>query len=496
MGDVFLAEDEALGRQVAIKAIAPSGGWDPGESRERLVREARAMASLSHPHLVQVHTLVRHDGRDYMVMELVRGGTLEDRILADGPLPLEEALTLLRQVSDGLEAAWARGIIHRDIKPANILLDERAAAKLADFGLAKPMAVESLRITQTGTMMGTPCYMSPEHAGEGDIGFRSDIYSLGLVLFEMLTGRPPFEKMGYLTVVARHIAGDLPDLAAVRPGVPEKVVELYRWMTRRNPEQRPTSYQALRGEIETILASLREPPRTASGTPSAAQKRPGLRGLVWSGLLVLVLAGGGIAGWLILDRPSDGTVTVPSPPAPAPARQEDSPGSLPPPESRPAIPPLREQAGPGTPASALADLLSGLANGSFSLQIEATEGQLQASARREACFVLFLLTASGDLLLLHPIDQEPGPPFPPELPLNVSRPEAAQAVPGWVVLVATARPLPQPILLGARPEMDHTVYPQRVGKRDFAYPALDYLSWLMDRLRDEAGEWDVAVHPL
>jgi Protein kinase domain len=494
MGEVFLAEDESLGRQVAIKAISPAGsagGWDEGESRERLVREARAMASLSHPHLVQVHTLVRHAERDYLVMELVRGGTLEDRILTDGPMPPEDALTLVRQVSDALAAAWDRGIVHRDIKPANILLDESGKAKVADFGLAKPLdGAESLRITQTGTMVGTPCYMSPEHAGEGEVGFRSDIYSLGLVLYEMLTGRPPFEKMGYLTVVARHIAGDLPDLAAARSAVPEKVVELYKRMTRRDPAQRQVSYAALREEIDAALASLREPSfREIAAAPREAAKRAGPRVLIWSLAIVLLAAAGGFGGWWFFHERA---VKKPGP-APQPTPGKTAPVPVPRPAPAPP-PPLRDQASPDTPASALAGLLTRLGTGSFGLRLETAGGRLEAHAQKEAGFILFLLTNTGDLLLLHPSDLEPGPPFPPGSPLVIDRP--AQASPGWAVLVATPRSFEPPIVLGARPEVDHILYPQRVGKRDFVYPAFDYLSWLVDRLRQDAGTWDVAVRPL
>jgi serine/threonine protein kinase len=493
MGEVFLAEDESLGRQVAIKAITTSGGWDEGESRERLVREARAMASLSHPHLVQVHTLVRHGERDYLVMELVRGGTLEDRILADGSLPPDEALKLLRQVSDALAAAWDRGIIHRDIKPANILLDERGTAKVADFGLAKPLGgAESLRLTQTGTMVGTPCYMSPEHAGEGEVDFRSDIYSLGLVLYEMLVGRPPFEKMGYLTVVARHIAGDLPDLAAARSGLPDKVLELYRRMTKRDPAQRPRSYAALRDEVDAALASLQEPSllQIASAPREAARRADPRVLLLWGVAFVLLAAAGGFGGWwLFHERVAEKPATQPVPVQPPPKRSVRTSPARP-------LPSLGEQASPDTSANELAGALTRLANGSFGLQLEVTGTRLEARAQREAYFVLFLLTDGGDLLLLYPSDLESGPPVSPDHPLSVSRPAAAQDTGGWAVLVAMPRPWQQPILLGARPEIDYTLYPQRVGTSDATHPAFDYLSRLVDRLRQESGVWDVAVQPL
>ena len=157
---------------------------------------------------------------------------------------------------------------------------------------------------------------------------------------------------------------------------------------------------------------------------------------------------------------------------------------------------LREQASPGTPASSLAGLLTGLGTGSFDLRLDPVGPRLQASARREASFVLFQLTEHGDVLLLHPSDLEPGPVFPPGRPLVVDRPAQAQTVRGWAVLLATPRPWSQPILLGARPEVDHTLFPQRVGTREVAHPAFEYLSWLVDRLHEDGGAWDVAVRPL
>jgi serine/threonine-protein kinase len=496
MGEVFLAEDQALGRRVAIKAIASSAGWDEGESRDRLVREARAMASLSHPHLVQVHTLVRQGERDYLVMELVRGGTLQDRILAAGPLPPEEALTLLRQMSAALEAAWARGIIHRDIKPANILLDEHGAAKVADFGLAKPLdGAESLRLTQTGTLIGTPSYMSPEHAGEGEVSFRSDIYSLGLVLYEMLTGRPPFEKMGYLTVVARHIAGDLPDLAEARKMLPERVVALYRWMTRRNPAQRPESYAALREEIDGALAALRAP---ALGGIASASREPardgGSRALVWGLALMLLVALGSAGAWWLLH----GRVVEKPPPKPVPvgSARPPQPSATPAPVLVPAQRPLplRERADTATPASMLAALLPPLRTGAFDLRLSVAGPTLEARAAREARFVLFILTSEGDVVRLHPLDVEAGPLFPPGSPLSAKRPEGISG--GWAVLLATRRPLEQPIVLGARPEIESTVFPRQVGRRVLTYPAFEYLSWLVDTLRASPEAWDLAVQPL
>ena len=515
MGEVYLAEDEVLGRQVAVKAIAPAGGgWDEGESRERLVREARAMASLSHPNLVQVHTLARHEGRDFLIMELVRGGTLEDRIRREGPLPLPEALALLRQVSDALAAAWERGIIHRDVKPANILLDERGTAKVADFGLAKPVEDEtSLRLTRTGTVMGTPCYMSPEQAGEGEMSFRSDIYSLGLVYYEMVSGRPPFEKMGYLTVVTRHIAGDLPDLAIACPGLPDRAVHLYRWMTRRDPAQRPPSYAALHQEIDAALASLREPERRPAAESSGEAVRPAgprparsrqtsPRALIWGWIGVLAL--GAIAGttWFVLkEKPepaeteptpvppeaTPGVSLTPGPPVAGPGRKNVLPRPL----------PLEEHTGPDTPAGSLAGILRGLATGAFNLRLGPAAGdarRLEARAGREAGFVLFVLREDGDLLLLYPPADDPETPFPPESPLAVDLPD--RAAPGWAVLLATPRPLTQPIVLGARPDVDSTIYPRQIGTREPAHPAFNYLSWIVSTLRASPDDWDLAIRPL
>ena len=193
MGNVYLARDEALNRIVAIKLITDRLASEPA-ARSRFVREARAMAAVEHPHVVRVYGYGEADGRAYLVMEHVSGGSLADRLRRDGPLPLPDALATLRQVIDGLEAAWERQLIHRDVKPANILVEQKGHARVADFGLAKPLSVQgdSPSLTFTGLVIGTPHYISPEQARGEQVNFRTDIYSAGIVLYEMLAGEPPF----------------------------------------------------------------------------------------------------------------------------------------------------------------------------------------------------------------------------------------------------------------------------------------------------------------
>ena len=193
MGRVFLARDTALDRLVAIKLISDDRFAD-AKARGRFLREAKAMATVEHPHVVRVYEFGEKDGRDFIVTEYVEGESLANRIRREGALPVTETLGIILQTVEGLEAAWGKGVVHRDVKPANILLDEAGWVRVADFGIAeRSVSPSDTTLTASGAVLGTPQYISPEQAlGKVDVDFRADIYSLGIVLYQLLTGGHPF----------------------------------------------------------------------------------------------------------------------------------------------------------------------------------------------------------------------------------------------------------------------------------------------------------------
>jgi predicted Ser/Thr protein kinase len=264
MGAVFLAEDVTLGRKVAIKVISQTLAADEG-ARTRFLREARAMATVEHPHVARIYSYGESGGLVHIVMEYVEGESLGNRIRRLEKLSIEEALQVVGQVAEALEAGWEKGIVHRDVKPSNVLIDVRGRVHVADFGLAKSVqaASEDLLLSQTGRIVGTPHYLSPEQARAEAVDHRSDVYSLGIVLYEMLAGAPPFQGTTPAAVVAQHLQSPLPPLREKRPDAPLGVVKLVEQMTAKDPDRRPSSYAALRKAIEESAA----PATWTSGSP-------------------------------------------------------------------------------------------------------------------------------------------------------------------------------------------------------------------------------------
>jgi serine/threonine-protein kinase len=202
MADVYLATDRTLGRQVAVKLLGKRYASDPAFV-ERFQREARAAARTSHPHVVNVFDVGVADGTAYLVMEYVQGATLRDLLRRRGPLPEREALDLAARLADGLAAAHRAGVIHRDIKPANLLVDADGHVKIADFGIARDDSATST--PTTASIMGSVHYMSPEQAQGHAVDPRSDVYSLGAVLFELLTGVTPFQGDSTVAVAVQQV---------------------------------------------------------------------------------------------------------------------------------------------------------------------------------------------------------------------------------------------------------------------------------------------------
>lgn len=251
MGVVYLAEDESLQRQVAIKLLVIPGEEHARAPHEaRFLQEAQAAGGLNHPNVVTIHELGRQGDSLYIAMEWLQGTELRDR-MAQGGLALDEALDIAAQVASGLAAAHARGIVHRDVKPGNIMVLPGGLAKIMDFGIAR-VASSGLR-TQSGTMMGSPKYMSPEQVGGHAVDHRSDIFSLGSMLYEMVTGTPAFAAANLGQLLSAIMHGMPPPASSVRPDVPPAVEQVITRALQKNPQAR---YQDA-GEMARELAQCR-----------------------------------------------------------------------------------------------------------------------------------------------------------------------------------------------------------------------------------------------
>ncbi|MDH5643736.1 MAG: serine/threonine protein kinase, partial [Gemmatimonadota bacterium] len=267
MGVVYVARDIKLKRRVAIKVLPPELAYRP-EIRERFTREAQTAARLSHPHIVPIHSVGDKGGLVYFVMGFVDGEPLGARLKRRGKLPIEEVRRIMKETSDALGMAHTMGIVHRDIKPDNILLDgTRRRVMVTDFGIAKALSeVGSGTLTGTGVAIGTPTYMSPEQAaGESEIDHRSDIYSLGIVAFEMVTGRVPFKAPTVPGILMKQITEAPPDILLKRPECPEELAGTIFRCLEKDPEGRWATADALRRALEgRTSVPYRRPSRSAS----------------------------------------------------------------------------------------------------------------------------------------------------------------------------------------------------------------------------------------
>jgi tRNA A-37 threonylcarbamoyl transferase component Bud32 len=248
MAEVYLAHDEVLGRDVALKVLKHRYARDE-EFVERFRREAQSAAALNHPNVVPVYDWGRsEDGTYYMAMEYIPGGTLKDRIAGEGPLDPGTAAGLGSRVARALAFAHEKGVIHRDIKSQNILLTEAGDAKVTDFGIAR--AATATTISRTGVVLGTAGYMSPEQAKGEPVGPRSDLYSLGVVLYEMLTGNLPYEAESPVAVALKHVNEPPRSPREANPDVPELLDALTVKLLAKNPEDRYASAAELAEDLE------------------------------------------------------------------------------------------------------------------------------------------------------------------------------------------------------------------------------------------------------
>jgi len=326
MAEVFLAHDRLLGRELALKVLREEYAKDEGFV-SRFRKEARSAAALSHPYVVQIYDHGRaEDGRYYIAMEHVPGGNLEDLILRRGSLDPAEAANLASQVAEVLGAAHERGIVHRDIKPQNVLLDEAGHAKVTDFGIA--LAASRTSTSETGLLFGTPSYMSPEQAMGERVGAPSDLYSLGVVLYEMLTGSVPFAAEGALATAMKHVTEQPLPPRKRNPLVPEGMDALVMGLLAKNPENRYKSAAELVEDLRRARAGLHPAFAAAAGysetvrspavgaVPAAANteggvrpgsllSKPGRRRSIGAGLVALValLALLGTLGWDLSRTP-------------------------------------------------------------------------------------------------------------------------------------------------------------------------------------------------
>ena len=273
MAAVYLAFDEALQRRVAVKVLKPHFADDEAV-RRRFVAEAQSGAALNAPNVVATYD-IGHDGaHDFIVMEYVDGGTLADRLRA-GPLAEAAALEYAAQMCDALAAAHARGLVHRDVKPANMLVDRDGVLKLGDFGLARAWDAQAATLTQPGMMLGSLPYMSPEQAQGQHVTSASDLYSLGVVLHEMLSGRLPFEGESAMAIALQHVnAAPRIDRAAIAPDVAAVLARLLQ----KEPRARYGSAAELAGLLRSLPAkradSITGAQTITAPVPAAPKKRP------------------------------------------------------------------------------------------------------------------------------------------------------------------------------------------------------------------------------
>src|SRR5438309_2595230 len=235
MSTVYRALDETLQRTVAIKLMHREIASD-SDQLERFRREARAVAQLSHPHIVGVIDYGEDDGRPYIVFEFVEGETLKGRIRRMGRLPITEAIAYAIEIARALGAAHLRHIVHRDVKPQNVLIDREGSAKVTDFGIARTLEEDGL--TVDGRVLGTTDYVSPEQALGQDVTGQSDLYSLGVVLYEMLTGEVPFTGESQVAVAMKHVREEVPDVQVKRPEVSAALAAVVDAATAKRQEDR------------------------------------------------------------------------------------------------------------------------------------------------------------------------------------------------------------------------------------------------------------------
>lgn len=314
MSSVFRAHDLQLEREVAIKILHEHYAQDP-EYLERFRREARAVARLSHPNIVTVIDRGDDDGRQYIVFEHVEGENLKELVLRSGRLPVRQALELTLHIADGLSFAHEHGLVHRDVKPQNVLLSSEGEVKVTDFGIARSLHVEH-GVTQTGTVLGTGEYLAPEQASGKPVSPATDVYSLGVVLWELLAGDVPFVGDNFVAVALRHVNEPPPHLRERRPDVSPRLDAAVQRALAKDPARRFPSMAAFANELRICLAEpegapppasddlahtlVTRPPARAPAPARRPRRTRSRRGPLFYVLLALVVAGAAFAAVLLL----------------------------------------------------------------------------------------------------------------------------------------------------------------------------------------------------
>lgn len=339
MALVYKAHDILLNRKVAIKFLRPQYVHDE-EFIFRFRREAQSAASLSHPNVVSIYDVGQKDDTYYIVMEFIEGMTLNDLIKDKAPMQVEEAVNIAGQICDALDHAHSNQIIHRDIKPHNILIGNNGRVKVTDFGIA--LAGTNSSITQTGSVVGSVHYFSPEHAKGTAAGAKSDLYSLGIVLYQMLTGRLPFSGESPVSVALKHLQENVEEPRKLNPLIPQSVENIILKVMRKNPDERYQSAKEMLQDLETCLRPERrnEPKlifpsdddddeertrivpairdngttgkRGESKNGSSKKKKAWLKPTIWAAVLLLIIVGLWFtAGWLQKSMKAQ-DVTIPN----------------------------------------------------------------------------------------------------------------------------------------------------------------------------------------
>jgi beta-lactam-binding protein with PASTA domain len=349
MADVFLATDQQLGRQVAVKLLHRRFAEDPGFV-ERFRREAQAAAGLQHPNVVSVYDRGSFDDTYYIAMEYLPGRSLKQLIRDEAPLEPIRAIDITIQILKAARFAHRRGVIHRDLKPHNVIVDDSGHAKVTDFGIARAGASD---MTETGSIMGTAQYLSPEQAQGHPVSAGSDVYSVGVVLYELLTGRVPFDGESAVTIALKHVSESPRPPRVINPAIPPELEQVVLWSLNKDPSDRPTDADQLITALEQCRAILSadggqhtasmaaialagmglDPLPVAAGlvpqAPPTAYQQPTGNGTGsfisppiddrrrrrvspwwWALLVALLLAGGGVAAYLLIRPVKDVVPTV------------------------------------------------------------------------------------------------------------------------------------------------------------------------------------------
>lgn len=311
MGEVMLAEDTRLGRRVALKSLT-TGTDDAPEARVRLLHEARAAASLNHPNIAAIYDVLELDGRAFIVMEYVEGETLASRV-ARGPLSPDETVRVGEQLLDALAAAHAQGVVHRDLKPGNLVVTPAGAVKILDFGIARVQAVReedrhaaetAASFTFAGRMVGTPGYSAPEQLAGAPIDARADLYAVGAILFELLTGRPAFADAEPFARVLAALSGTAPTAAAVNAGVPETLSHVVATAMAREPDARFPSAGAMAAALRSAALRPAAPPPVPPQPSTQGPTRPrAVRAAGWMMAAAVVVAAVVLAAWRAWPAP-------------------------------------------------------------------------------------------------------------------------------------------------------------------------------------------------